>query len=72
MRRRGAPLLALAVLLLAASVPATGRDKPLGVGDRAPDFTLSDQHGRAVRLSEVLAARDAVVLAFYIKADTPG
>ena len=40
------------------------------VGDRAPDFTLADQNGAMVRLSEFLGKK-RVVLAFYIKAFTP-
>jgi thioredoxin-dependent peroxiredoxin len=39
-------------------------------GDIAPDFTLSDQHGDAVTLSELRGR--PVVLYFYPKADTPG
>jgi thioredoxin-dependent peroxiredoxin len=41
------------------------------VGDRAPDFTLPDQHGHPVRLSD-FRGRKAVVLYFYPKDDTPG
>jgi peroxiredoxin len=40
------------------------------VGDRAPDFTLADQSGTMVRLSEFVGKK-RVVLAFYIKAFTP-
>ncbi len=39
-------------------------------GDRAPDFTLSDQHGNPVTLSELRG--QTVVVYFYPKADTPG
>ena len=39
-------------------------------GDKAPDFTLSDQHGTAVSLSGLEGK--TVVLYFYPKADTPG
>jgi peroxiredoxin Q/BCP len=42
----------------------------IGEGERAPDFTLPDQDGEPVTLSE-LAGRP-VVLYFYPKADTPG
>jgi thioredoxin-dependent peroxiredoxin len=42
----------------------------IAVGERAPDFTLPDQDGEPVTLSE-LAGRP-VVLYFYPKADTPG
>jgi peroxiredoxin Q/BCP len=39
-------------------------------GDPAPDFTLPDQHGSPVTLSDLRGK--AVVLYFYPKADTPG
>src|SRR5437660_4984255 len=42
----------------------------LDIGDTAPDFTLDDQHGNAVSLSELRGK--TVVLYFYPKADTPG
>jgi len=43
----------------------------LRVGDRAPDFALQDQKGDTIKLSDFLAKK-TVVLAFYIKASTPG
>jgi len=42
----------------------------LQAGDKAPEFTLKDQHGDDVSLS-ALRGR-TVVLYFYPKADTPG
>jgi thioredoxin-dependent peroxiredoxin len=39
-------------------------------GDQAPDFTLPDQDGNPVTLSELRG--QPVVLYFYPKADTPG
>jgi len=39
-------------------------------GDKAPDFTLPDQDGRAVKLSDFRGT--PVVVYFYPKADTPG
>jgi peroxiredoxin Q/BCP len=39
-------------------------------GDRAPDFEIPDQDGRALRLSELQGK--PVVVYFYPKADTPG
>ena len=39
-------------------------------GDEAPDFTLPDQHGNPVKLSDLRG--QTVVLYFYPKADTPG
>ncbi|MBW3573672.1 MAG: thioredoxin-dependent thiol peroxidase [Actinobacteria bacterium] len=43
---------------------------PLKPGDKAPDFTLLDQHGDKVSLSDHEASK--VVLFFYPKADTAG
>jgi thioredoxin-dependent peroxiredoxin len=37
-------------------------------GDPAPDFTLPDQHGNPVKLSDLRG--QTVVLYFYPKADT--
>ena len=42
----------------------------LAEGDRAPDFTLPDQGGNEVTLSELRGG--PVVLYFYPRADTPG
>jgi thioredoxin-dependent peroxiredoxin len=42
----------------------------LSVGDKAPAFTLSDQHGDKVQLSQLKGRQ--VLLFFYPKADTPG
>jgi peroxiredoxin Q/BCP len=38
-------------------------------GEKAPDFELLDQDGRAVRLSDLRG--QGVVVYFYPKADTP-
>lgn len=42
----------------------------LSIGDRAPAFTLVDQDGSKVKLSELQGR--SVVVYFYPKADTPG
>ncbi len=42
----------------------------LGEGDKAPAFTLPDQNGEKVRLSDLKG--ETVVLYFYPRADTPG
>ena len=42
----------------------------LSVGDKAPLFTLKDQDGKAVKLSQFKGKN--VVVYFYPKADTPG
>ncbi len=65
------PLLAAVVLIGAES--AVSREVPLRLDDDpAPDFALVDQHGKLFRLSETLAGRDFVVLAFCVKAFTGG
>jgi thioredoxin-dependent peroxiredoxin len=47
------------------------RSSQVGVGEVAPDFTLHDQRGEPVTLSELVRQR-CVVLYFYPKDDTPG
>jgi peroxiredoxin Q/BCP len=42
----------------------------LAVGDRAPDFSLADQHGKTVRLSDFRGRK--LLVYFYPRADTPG
>ena len=42
----------------------------LSTGDRAPSFTLKDQHGEKVSLKDYLGSR--LVLYFYPADDTPG
>ena len=42
----------------------------LAPGDRAPAFTLTDQHGKKVKLSDFKGKK--VVVYFYPRADTPG
>jgi len=43
----------------------------LNVGDKAPDFTLPDQNGNKVSLSQFLGKKN-VVVAFYVLAFTGG
>jgi peroxiredoxin Q/BCP len=46
---------------------------PLKPGDKAPDFTLVDQHGEPFSLSKSLKQTKAWhLIYFYPKADTPG
>jgi peroxiredoxin Q/BCP len=46
---------------------------PLKPGDKAPDFTLLDQHGEPFTLSTSLEQRQVWhLIYFYPKADTPG
>ena len=40
------------------------RSSPIGVGDKAPDFTLQDQNNNPAKLSEA-RGKSAVVLVFY-------
>lgn len=47
-----------------ATTGAAARSTPVGVGDRAPDFTLEDQNGNKRTLSAELKLRP-VVLIFY-------
>lgn len=47
-------------------------DTRLDVGSRAPDFTLADQQGNLVSLSDVLRDHRGAVVAFYPKDFTPG
>ena len=42
----------------------------LTAGDRAPAFTLTDQHGEKVKLTDLKGGK--VLVYFYPKADTPG
>ena len=65
-------ILLAAPALVVAPALAADRDKPLAVDDKAPDITLGDQHGRPFKLSEALAQRDFVVVAFFVKAFTGG
>lgn len=58
----------MAFALIFAAVSAAA---PLKVGDKAPDFTLPDQNGNKVKLSDYLGKKN-VVLAFYVLAFTGG
>jgi peroxiredoxin len=52
-------------------MPSFAAGASLKVGDRAPGFALPDQNGKTVRLSDFLGKKN-VVLAFYLRAGTPG
>jgi peroxiredoxin len=62
---------AIGILLLAWAAPWTAQAAALNVGDKAPDFTLPDQNGNEVKLSDFLGKKN-VVLAFYVLAFTGG
>ena len=66
--RRAATAGFLAVLLSATLAAAAS---PLNVGDKAPDFSLPDQNGKPVKLSDFVGKKN-VVLAFYVLAFTGG
>jgi cytochrome oxidase Cu insertion factor (SCO1/SenC/PrrC family) len=55
----------------AASQPPSAPQTHLKVGDRAPDFELTDTEGQTVRLSDFRGKKN-VVLAFYVLAFTGG
>jgi len=57
----------LSILLM----PLLGTSATLKVGDRAPDFELPDQNGKVVKLGD-FRGKKSVILAFYIRASTPG
>ena len=63
MRLAAAVLALLVSPLAAAAMPA--------VGEKAPDFTLTDQHGKAFHLA-AYRGKSTVVVAFYPMAFTPG
>jgi cytochrome oxidase Cu insertion factor (SCO1/SenC/PrrC family) len=68
-------LLVAALLLVAISATAADQastpDPKIKVGDTAPDFTLRDQNGKEVKLSDFHGKKN-VVLAFYVFAFTGG
>lgn len=43
----------------------TARESPIRVGEKAPDFTLLNQHREEVSLKDLLARGGDVVLSFY-------
>jgi len=59
----------ITILVVALAAGTTGA--PPKVGQAAPDFVLNDQNGHPVRLSD-FRGKKSVVLAFYIRAFTPG
>ena len=63
--------LGAALMVLALAVPLAAGAAALKVGDKAPDFTLPDQNGNKVKLSEFVGKKN-VVLAFYVLAFTGG
>ncbi len=73
-RRFLIPGLALALVVGIFSAYAQQAEQPkthLKVGDLAPDFSLLDQNGKTVKLSD-FHGKQNVVLAFYVLAFTGG
>ena len=63
--------IAAGLLGCALALPMLARGAALGVGDRAPDFSLPDTEGKEVKLSDFHGKKN-VVLAFYVLAFTGG
>ena len=63
--------IAVSVLLCGCVAGPLARAGSLAVGDTAPDFTLPDQNGKVVKLSDFIGKK-GVVLAFYVLAFTGG
>jgi len=59
------------VLALALFLPALLRAETPKAGDKAPNFEAKDQDGKTWKLSD-LTGKQAVLLYFYPKDDTPG
>jgi len=60
---------AIAVVVITLALGAQAAE--LKVGDRVPDFSLPDQNGNTVTLSDYLGKKN-LVLAFYVLAFTNG
>jgi hypothetical protein len=65
--RKFAVITWLSIILM----PLFGTAATIKVGDRAPDFALPDQNGKVAKLGD-FRGKKSVVLAFYIRASTPG
>lgn len=57
-------LLSVAMCINAQSPNPTQRNTPVAVGDAAPDFTLENQDGKQITLSDA-RGKNPVVLVFY-------
>ncbi len=64
-------LVALALASIARAQEAQQLMTKVKVGDPAPDFTLTDQNNKQVKLSDFKGQKN-VVLAFYVLAFTGG
>ena len=61
----------IGAVLLALASALSSQAAPLKVGDKAPEFTLPDQNGNKVSLTQFQGKKN-VVLAFYVLAFTGG
>ena len=61
----------LALLLVLLTTPSVFAAGMPAVGEKAPDFTLTDQNGKPVRLA-AFRNKSSVIVAFYPMAFTPG
>ena len=61
----------MGVLLCGCVAGQLAQAGTLAVGDKAPDFSLRDQDGKVVKLSD-FTGKQGVVLAFYVLAFTGG
>jgi peroxiredoxin len=57
-------ILIILMLVMLSFTTSFAQQTALKVGDKAPDFTLLNQNGKAVKLSAV-AKKSNVVLVFY-------
>ncbi len=64
-------LLAVTVIAASAQQPPAAPQTHLKVGDKAPDFALTDTGGQPVKLSDFRGKKN-VLLAFYVLAFTGG
>lgn len=69
MKRTLSRTAAIAVVVITLALGAQAAE--LKVGDRVPDFSLPDQNGNTVKLSDYLGKKN-LVLAFYVLAFTNG
>jgi cytochrome oxidase Cu insertion factor (SCO1/SenC/PrrC family) len=68
---RARSILLAVVGLCILLMPLFGTSATLKIGDHAPDFALPDQNGKVVKLAS-FRGKKSVILAFYIRASTPG
>jgi peroxiredoxin Q/BCP len=66
-----APLYMAGLLGLALCISIGSAAEALKVGDDAPDFTMTGTDGKTYKLSD-FKGKQAVVVAWYPRADTPG